>query len=675
MSGGKSKGSESKGLNQVRHMSILNEENLRAIIENIQVGIVLIDAETHLIMDLNAKAEEMIGCDRSYILGKECHEFIGPAKQGQYPIIDQGQKVDNAERILINWAGKSVPILKTVKKVVIDGHPYVLDSFVDLTEQMATLEALKESERKYRLLSDNSTDVIWILDFNTQKFTFYSPSVQKLRGYTPEEAMAIPLDKMMTSESYKYAMSEMKKGLDDESVPGIDPDRTRILQLEEICKDGSTVFVEAMVKILRDGNGQPIGIIGSSRDITERKKAELRQSIAYKIAEATYKSTNLEELLKYIRQEIDEIMDAKNFYIAFYDADSDFLTYPYFVDETENFSVPGRKFGSGLTEYVIKRDRGLLVRDDEIMQLIENGEIVLIGVLPLIWLGTPLRNKDRIIGMVAVQSYTSHTAYTHDDLKFLDFISSQIASAIEHKKTEEKLKQTMDELLRSNTELQHFAYIASHDLQEPLRMVSSYLQLIERRYEGKLDSDAQEFIDFAVDGANRMQTMINDLLTYSRVSTKGKPFAPTNCEEVMKWCLNNLQIAIEESGVVVTNDALPVIMADESQLIQLLQNLIGNAIKFHGEEKPRTHISVEEKEDEWQFSVKDNGIGMRPEDHEKIFDIFSRLYNKTEYPGTGIGLSVCKKIVERHGGRIWVESEPGVGSTFSFTIPKEDAKN
>ncbi|MDO9537277.1 MAG: ATP-binding protein, partial [Thermoplasmata archaeon] len=226
-------------------------------------------------------------------------------------------------------------------------------------------------------------------------------------------------------------------------------------------------------------------------------------------------------------------------------------------------------------------------------------------------------------------------------------------------------------LERSNAELEQFAYVASHDLQEPLRMISSYLQLLNQRYKDKLDSDADEFIDFAVDGANRMQKMINDLLTYSRVNTKAKPFVPTNCEEVMKWCLNNLQLAIEDSGVVVTNDALPVIMADDSQLTQLFQNLIGNASKFHRDDNPKIHISAKEKEDEWLFSVKDNGIGMRHEDHDRIFKIFSRLHNKTDYPGTGIGLSVCKKIVERHGGRIWVESEPGKGSTFYFTIPKK----
>lgn len=201
-------------------------------------------------------------------------------------------------------------------------------------------------------------------------------------------------------------------------------------------------------------------------------------------------------------------------------------------------------------------------------------------------------------------------------------------------------------------------------------MVSSYVQLLERRYKGKLDDDADDFIAFAVDGANRMQKMINDLLAYSRVGTRGKPFELTNCEDVLDRVLDNLQVAIEESGATITREPLPTVMADDLQLGQLFQNLISNAVKFRGEEPPRVHISVEQNDNEWMFSVCDNGIGIDPEHAERIFAIFQRLYNRGEYPGTGIGLAICKKIVQRHGGRIWVESEPKEGSTFYFTIPE-----
>ena len=245
----------------------------------------------------------------------------------------------------------------------------------------------------------------------------------------------------------------------------------------------------------------------------------------------------------------------------------------------------------------------------------------------------------------------------------------------ERRRVEEALRERSEDLERSNKELEQFAYVASHDLQEPLRMVSSYTQLLARRYQDKLDADANDFINFAVDGANRMQRLINDLLAYSRVGTRGKPFETTYCEVVIDQALDNLRLAIEKSGAVITHDPLPTVMADDAQLAQLFQNLIGNAIKFHGDQPPRIHVSaqktseVSETSEVWQFSVRDNGIGIDPQYYERIFVIFQRLHGKEEYPGTGIGLAVCKRIVERHGGRIWVESEPGEGSTFYFTIP------
>ncbi|HXG31270.1 MAG TPA: ATP-binding protein, partial [Thermodesulfobacteriota bacterium] len=204
---------------------------------------------------------------------------------------------------------------------------------------------------------------------------------------------------------------------------------------------------------------------------------------------------------------------------------------------------------------------------------------------------------------------------------------------------------------------------------EPLRMVASYMQLLERRYKDKLDNDAKEFISYAVDGSKRMQRLINDLLMYSRVGTRGKPFEQTDCNTVLDKALNNLKIAIEERKALVTHDPLPTVMGDPTQLIQLFQNLIGNAIKFCNGRRPEVHIGVESKSGDWLFSVRDNGIGIAPEYFERIFVIFQRLHNKEEYSGTGIGLAVCKKIVERHGGRIWVESELGKGTTFCFTIP------
>ena len=238
------------------------------------------------------------------------------------------------------------------------------------------------------------------------------------------------------------------------------------------------------------------------------------------------------------------------------------------------------------------------------------------------------------------------------------------------KENEFKLKEVVKELERSNKELESFAYITSHDLQEPLRSIASYSQLIERRYKGQLDSDADEFIDFMVIGAKRMKSMIQGLLEYSRVGTRGEEFQEFNAEEALSYALLNLKSAIEECHVEVTHDSLPVIFGDESQITSVFQNLIGNAIKFKKPQfPPRIHISAKKEGNEYIFSVQDNGIGMEKQYTDRIFEVFKRLHTIDEYEGTGIGLSIVKRIIERHGGRIWVESEFGVGSTFYFTIP------
>jgi signal transduction histidine kinase len=229
-------------------------------------------------------------------------------------------------------------------------------------------------------------------------------------------------------------------------------------------------------------------------------------------------------------------------------------------------------------------------------------------------------------------------------------------------------KRTID-LARSNAELEQFAYVASHDLQEPLRMVMAYVQLLQRHYSGKLGKDADDFIGFAVEGSKRMQRLIEDLLTYSRLESRGKAFAPTDCDAVLAQTLTDLKTAIAEAGATVTHDPLPIVQGDETQLRQLLQNLIGNAIKYRGENPPEIHLGCEREGENWRFSARDNGIGIDPKYSERVFVIFQRLHTAQDYPGTGIGLAICKKIVERHGGRMWVVSEPGKGSTFNFTLP------
>lgn len=253
-------------------------------------------------------------------------------------------------------------------------------------------------------------------------------------------------------------------------------------------------------------------------------------------------------------------------------------------------------------------------------------------------------------------------------------LPGSVRRAMREKKLREDHRQSLEDLARSNRDLEQFAYVASHDLQEPLRMVAIYTQLLAERYAGKLDAEADKYIHYSVDGAMRMQKLVQDLLAFSRVGRGGLSLQSTDCNQVFQAALKNLEAAMEQSGAVARHAQLPVVVADSSQLVQVFQNLIGNAIKFRGPNAPQIQVAAEKKEKEWVFSVADNGIGIPAEQAENVFVIFRRLHSRTEYPGNGIGLAICKKVIEQHGGRIWVESELGRGATFKFTLPVRTAK-
>ncbi|SRR5579884_50819 len=244
-----------------------------------------------------------------------------------------------------------------------------------------------------------------------------------------------------------------------------------------------------------------------------------------------------------------------------------------------------------------------------------------------------------------------------------------VTDITERKRSEKELAAKAEQLARYNAELERFAYVSAHDLQEPLRTVASFTQLLAQRYQGQLDEDGKRFIQLAVAGCARMRQLIEDLLAYSRVARRPAEFALTDCQAICARAIEGLRAAIEESAAVVTYGPLPALLADPARLSQLFSNLIGNALKFRAEQPPHVHISADRKGSEWLFAVRDNGIGIDPAHAEKIFEIFQRLHGKQQYPGTGVGLALCKMIVQSHGGRIWVESQPGQGATFYFTLP------
>ena len=331
---------------------------------------------------------------------------------------------------------------------------------------------------------------------------------------------------------------------------------------------------------------------------------------------------------------------------------------------------------------------GIVILQDGVMKFVNTASLEIVGYTPEELLGidflkmvTPedremvmKRYADRMAGKevpsiyeIALIRKDGITVPVEVNATFINYEGRPADLVVIRDITERKRAE--EELRRSNQELEHFAYIASHDLQEPLRMVSSYTQLLAQRYKDKLDADADEFIHYVEDGVSRMRALINGLLVYSRVGTSGAAFELTDCEAAFDCALTNLQVAVDESGAVITHHPLPVVMADASQLTQVFQNLIGNAIKFCNQELPRIHVAAEPRGNEWLFSIRDNGIGIDPQYHDRIFDMSQRLHSRTEYSGSGVGLAICDKVVKRHGGRIWVESQTGKGATFYFTIP------
>ena len=402
------------------------------------------------------------------------------------------------------------------------------------------------------------------------------------------------------------------------------------IEFRVVLPDGSLRIVQGQGDLLPEDGEKPLRLIGTIQDVTVRKQAE----------------EQINELL---------IFNAK----ILNTAPVGILTYKttgecVFANENAAAIV-----GTSVETLISQNFRAL--ESWKRSGLLSLAERAIVNRSPVVSDIHHLSTFGRDVWLTA----SAVTFHSRDEERLLLTISD----ITERKQAEDALQRTADDLLRSNAELEQFAYVASHDLQEPLRMVSSYVQLLARRYQGRLDADADEFIAFAVDGAKRMQTLINDLLAYSRVGRRGSQMSSVSVENLLQDVLANLQLTIEESRATITHDPLPVVRGDAVQLSTVFQNLVMNAIKFRSAEPPCIHIGVCQEQGEWVFSVKDNGIGIDPKFSERIFIIFQRLHSRESYPGTGIGLAVCKRVIQRHGGRIWVASEAGKGSVFYFTLP------
>jgi PAS domain S-box-containing protein len=507
------------------------------------------------------------------------------------------------------------------------GFAYRREHFLE-TERQRVAEALHSTKERFRIAAETSNDLVyeWDLGQNIQWFG----DIDGLLGYDLNE-FPRTLQAFVDSLHPEHAepiMAAVHAHV-QQGVPYATEYRMR-------RKDGTYHWWTARGMTERSADGNPVRMIGTVTDITERKRAEQ----ALQDSEERLRNTIVE------------------------------APFPILVHAEDGAVIMSSKVWHEITGY--SPDELRTTGDWTARAYGVNQARVMDDIERLY----------SLTGREAEGEYTIRTA--SGESRIWDFSSaplgrladgrraaiSMAVDVTERKRVEERLDSTLADLERSNKELEQFAYIASHDLQEPLRMVASYTQLLAQRYEGQLDDKADKYIAYAVDGAVRMQRLINDLLEYSRVSTRARPPGTVDAEKTLDEVKKNLSATLLENQATVTHDDLPAISVDATQFLQLLQNLIGNAIKFHREEAPHVHISARDLGAEWLFSVRDNGIGFEEKFAGRIFVIFQRLHTRLEYPGTGIGLALCKRIVERHGGKIWCESVSGQGTTFYFTIPK-----
>jgi PAS domain S-box-containing protein len=612
------------------------EDILRSVCASSLDALVMIDGGGRAIL-WNPAAERMFGYTSAEMLGQPVHDLLAPAAlrqrfQESYPAFQktgQGAAIGTMRELSARRKdGSEFPIDLSLAAVQKGEEWQAVGVIRDMTGRKRAEEALRESRESFRRVVEYAPEAIFVA--TKGRFRYLNPAAIKLFGAAADSELLDQPVMMRIHPDSRAAVAERIRQVEErraDSPPWI----TKYLRL-----DGTVLDVEgAAVPFLYEGEE---GGLVFARDITARKRAEEDLRANEDLLSQSQSIGHLGSFDWRLEGDSDVMVWTPETYRLFGVSPETFVltseTFPTLIhpDDQASMQTWMRECLAGLgppdLEFRVK------LPDGGIRYIMGRGHLL------------PQEAGSKSIHVVGAA---------------LDITERRLA--------EEALLRRTEELKRSNTELEQFAYVASHDLQEPLRMVSSYMQLLSRRYKGKLDSNADEFIAFAVDGAKRMQQLINDMLEFSRVATRGHEFKPVEADTALKQALWNLKAAIEESHANVTFDPLPVVNADSGQLTQLFQNLIGNALKFRRQEPPRVHVSAERRAKEWVFSVRDNGIGIEPQHLERIFVIFQRLHAASEFPGTGLGLAICKKIAERHGGRLWVTSEPGAGSVFYFSIP------
>jgi PAS domain S-box-containing protein len=617
-----------------------SEERFRAVVDSANEGMLIYDRSLVIVAG-NRAAERIIGLPLSALIGKAGFTSLLPCVRADgLPLTQEDRPTRVTVRTgkpqtglrtgikrpdgSVTWLSVNTAFLRRLDETA---HYGLVSTITDITAQHDAEARLRDSEERYRRTFELAASGMAHISLE-RRFLRVNPKLCEILGYPEQELLQL---------TGRHISHPDDLDVINEQRPALYSGEINAVRLEKryVRKDGSIVWVKFTMTVERDAEGHPLYEIAVYDDITAQRDAEdrLRES------EARFRQT-----FELAASGICHVKDGR--FIRVNKSLCDILGY-----------AEKQLLGKTVKEVSHPEDRDLT---DPERARIRAGEIE-----------SARFEKRYIRGDNGAVVWTEIAIALVRDVFGVPLYEIAVFDDItERKEAERALRTAHEDLKRTNAELEQFAYVASHDLQEPLRMVASYTQLLGRRYDAKLDNEAREFMAYIVDGASRMKQLIEDLLAYSRVGTKGQEFRPVSSEAALRRALFNLKTGIEEAGAAVTYDAMPTVHADEVQLGQLFQNLIGNALKFRSPSVPRIHVGVTDGPDEWTFAVRDNGIGIEPQYYERIFMVFQRLFNKGEYPGTGIGLAICKKVVERHGGTIWVESRLGEGSSFLFTLPK-----
>jgi PAS domain S-box-containing protein len=616
------------------------EGKYRGLMEAAPDAMVVVNQSGKIVL-LNLQAEKQFGYRRDELLGQKVTNII-PKGFAERLVADDLRSAEDAlaqeigtgiELNALRKDGSEFPIEIMLSPLESAEGMLVTAAIRDISVRRNAAKVLAQMEGKYAGLLEAAPDAMVVVNQGGE-IVLLNLQAEKQFGYRRDELLGQKVTSIIPKGFAERLVADDLRSAEDALAQEIGTG----IELNALRKDGSEFPIEIMLSPLESAEGMLI--TAAIRDITVRRNAEKHLAQM----EGRYRG-----LLEAAPDAMVVVNQVGEIVLLNLQAEKQF---GYRRNE-----LLGQKVTNIIPEGFAERliADGLRSAEDALAQQIGTG-IELSG-----------RRKDR--SEFPIELMLSPLTGAEGTL-----VTAAIRDISVRNAAEADLLHKVEELNRSNEELGQFAYIASHDLQEPLRMVASYTQLLSRRYTGKLDSDADEFIAYAVDGATRMQRLIQDLLAYSRVGTKGKDLLNTSSENALQHALSNLRGAIEESGAQVTHDPLPEVLADEMQLIQLFQNLVGNAIKYQNPGIPKIHIAALNGGKQYRFSVQDNGLGIDPQYFERIFGMFQRLHKREEFAGTGIGLAICKKIVERHGGQISVESQPGIGSTFRFALTGSERK-